>query len=360
MYKRGKTWWINYTLPDGTHKYESSGSSNKQVAKRLQDMRRGEAAEGRLRLPRSNPPFLQPYSDEFLETIKEPKTKARYHSSIRNLIAYLGKIRLSQITSEGIEGFKQERLAAGISPATINRDLAVLRRMLKLAKLQRLIAYNPVDEIEFLEERKQRRQPHILTSDEEPRLLEVASPQIRLLVVLIVNTGLRVGKEALPLEWRDVDFLNGVICIRESKTLAGRRNVPLSKECKDELIRWRALVGPEFSRFVFPNLKNPSFHVKSVKKSWATTLKLAGIDFFPIYNLRATFASRLSAAGVADLFVAQMMGHSTPSILQTYAKVIDEYHRNAIDKLEAFRQAQDTKKDENTHSRVEKRLARFN
>ena len=212
--------------------------------------------------------------------------------------------------------------------------------MLKLAKLQRLIAYNPVDEIEFLEERKQRRQPHILTSDEEPRLLEVASPQIRLLVVLIVNTGLRVGKEALPLEWRDVDFLNGVICIRESKTLAGRRNVPLSKECKDELIRWRALVGPEFSRFVFPNLKNPSFHVKSVKKSWATTLKLAGIDFFPIYNLRATFASRLSAAGVADLFVAQMMGHSTPSILQTYAKVIDEYHRNAIDKLEAFRQAQ--------------------
>ena len=179
MYKRGKTWWINYTLSDGTHKYESSGSSNKQVAKRLQDMRKGEVAEGRLRLPRSNPPFLQPYSDEFLETIKEPKTKARYHSSIRNLIAYLGRIRLSQITSEGIEGFKQERLAAGISPATINRDLAVLRRMLKLAKLQRLIVYNPVDEIEFLEERKQRRQPHILTSDEERRLLEVASPQIR-------------------------------------------------------------------------------------------------------------------------------------------------------------------------------------
>ena len=154
MYKRGKTWWINYTLPDGTHKYESSGSSNKQVAKRLQDMRKGEVAEGRLRLPRSNPPFLQPYSDGFLETIKEAKTKARYLSSIRNLVAYLGRIRLSQITSEGIEGFKQARIAAGVSPATVNRDLAVLRRMLKLAKLQRLIAYSPMDEIEFLEERK--------------------------------------------------------------------------------------------------------------------------------------------------------------------------------------------------------------
>lgn len=63
MYKRGKTWWINYTLPDGTHKYESSGTSNKQLAKKLQDMRRGAIAEGRLRLPRSNPPFLQPYAE---------------------------------------------------------------------------------------------------------------------------------------------------------------------------------------------------------------------------------------------------------------------------------------------------------
>src|SRR5690349_21214364 len=120
-------------------------------------MRRGAIAEGRLRLPRSNPPFLQPYTEGFLETIKDPKTKARYLSSVRNHLAYFGRVRLAQITSEGIEGFKLARLELGVTPATINRDLAVLRRMLKLATLQRLISYNPMDEVEFLEERKQRR-----------------------------------------------------------------------------------------------------------------------------------------------------------------------------------------------------------
>lgn len=49
---------------------------------------------------------------------------------------------------------------------------------------------------------------------------------------------------------------------------------------------------------------------------------------------------RLSAAGEADLLVVQMMGHSTASILQTYVKVMDEYRRDAIRKLEAFRQSQ--------------------
>jgi integrase len=60
------------------------------------------------------------------------------------------------------------------------------------------------------------------------------------------------------------------------------------------------------------------------------------VNYFPIYNLRATFASRLSASGAPDVFIAQMMGHTTPSILHTYAKAPDEYRREVIHKLEAF------------------------
>jgi len=61
------------------------------------------------------------------------------------------------------------------------------------------------------------------------------------------------------------------------------------------------------------------------------------VEFFWLYNLRHSHASRLSAAGVSDLFVAQMIGHSTPSILQKYSKAIDEYRREAIRKLENMR-----------------------
>jgi hypothetical protein len=54
--------------------------------------------------------------------------------------------------------------------------------------------------------------------------------------------------------------------------------------------------------------------------------------------LAPVFPQRGSLKQVSPLsFVAQIMGHSNPSILQTYAKAIDEYKRSAISKLEALR-----------------------
>ena len=77
--------------------------------------------------------------------------------------------------------------------------------------------------------------------------------------------------------------------------------------------------------------------MKDIRYAWAKTLRNAGLNFFVIYNLRHSCASRMSAAGVSDLFVAQMIGHSTPSILQKYSKAIDEYRRDAVRKLENMR-----------------------
>ena len=73
-------------------------------------------------------------------------------------------------------------------------------------------------------------------------------------------------------------------------------------------------------------------------KVWASALKTAKIEYFRIYDLRATFASRLSAAGVPDVFVSQMMGHAG-GLLQTYSKAITEYRREAIRKLEELRES---------------------
>jgi hypothetical protein len=53
----------------------------------------------------------------------------------------------------------------------------------------------------------------------------------------------------------------------------------------------------------------------------------------------------LSAAGVTDLFVAQIIGHSTPGILQKYSKAIDEYRRDAVRKLEHMRAAHRAQQD---------------
>ncbi len=49
-------------------------------------------------------------------------------------------------------------------------------------------------------------------------MLAVSSPMLKALVILLVETGLRVGKEAMPLKWTDIDLSTGTLCVRESKT----------------------------------------------------------------------------------------------------------------------------------------------
>jgi len=191
----------------------------------------------------------------------------------------------------------------------------------------------------MLEERKDRRQPHILTFDEEKKLLAVAADHIRVLVVLILETGLRSGRESLALKWADIDFLNESIRVRESKTPAGQRIVRMSTRCSAELLRWQAVLRTEFSEYVFPKPGHPEMHLRDVRAEWANALSAAALEPFWLYDLRSTFASRATQAGVSHIFVAQLMGHSSPSILQTYAKAIDEYKRSAISKLEALRAA---------------------
>lgn len=337
--RRGGIWWINYCVC-GKQKFESTHSTSKRFAQKILAIRKAEIIEGRFGLPKSNSPTLHDWSESFLETIPHPNTKRTYKSCIESLRAFFDEKRLPQITAEQIEAFKETRRKSGVGPATINRNLAVLRRMLKLAVRQRYITRSPFHEVEFLEERSCRRQPHILTFEEQAKLLAVAPPRLRVLVVLLTETGLRVGKEALSLKWEDVDLKNDVIHVRQSKTHSGRRIVPLSSFCKAELEMWKNLAGPDFSEFVFPNVTNPRHPLQGGRKAWVSTLKKAGIPFFPIYNLRHTFASRLNAAGCSDTLLAQMLGHSSTSILQTYAKAIDEYRRDAIRKLELFRQNQ--------------------
>lgn len=274
---------------------------------------RQKCSKAAFQLLKSNPPRFESWADDFLKTVSHPNTRRRYTSSVRNLKSQFKGRSIADISLDCVEEYKDARLASGIGPATVNRDLTVLRKMLRLAGRKRFIPPSRFVEVERLEEIEQRRAPHIVTFQEEEKILPIAPPHIRALMVLILETGMRSNREALVLKWENVDFANSTIQIRESKTRAGVRNVPLSARCKAELLRWRNQVGPEFSTWVFPNMQDSRKPLKDIRRSWARALKVAGIEYFWIYNLRHTFASRLSAAGASDLFVAQMMGHSSPA-----------------------------------------------
>lgn len=319
-------------------RWESCKTHNKALARKILAIRRAAMVEGKYNLPSSNPPNLKDWTTDFLGTIRVESTKRRYGASIKQLLKFFGeRTRLSDISVARIEAFKQKRLGEGLMPAGVNRDLAVLRRALNLAARQRLVFRSPFAEVDMLDEKKTRKQPHIVSFEEQNRLMSVASPQLRLLIALTADSGMRSGCEALKITWENIDIENSQITIRESKTVSGRRVVPLTEFAKAELLRYQNLVGPGFSQYVFANLKNPSVPLKSVRKAWSTVLKKAGCEKFSIYDLRHTFGTRLAAAGTSPITVAHLLGHSSTAIVMIYAKSVDEARRAAISNLERFR-----------------------
>jgi len=339
LYKKGKFWYGAFSA-DGRHFNRSTGTSNKRLAKKILDSWRADIIEGRFNLLKSQAPTLKDWSKKFVDSIQHPNTRRRYAVSKVSLDAFFMDARLPHVTAARIEEYKRMRLDEKVKAATVNRDLALLRQLLKRAERERYIARNPFEMGNlFLEERKGRRQPHILTYEEEAKLLAVSAPMLKALVVMLVETGLRVGKEALPLKWADVDFSNDTIFVRESKTLAGRRLVPLSEYCKAELLRWRDMTGPAFSEYVFFNPRKPSAHLLKLPKQWVRALKNAKIDYFPIGNLRHTYGTRMHEAGTSPVTLAQLMGHSSARIIDTYAKVLDESRRDAVKKLDEYRRS---------------------
>jgi hypothetical protein len=80
LYRRGKIWWMAYMV-DGRQRCESSGTTNKRVAQKILNMRLAEIIEGRFRLPKTNPPKLEQFSEEFLGSVRHQNTKKRYASN---------------------------------------------------------------------------------------------------------------------------------------------------------------------------------------------------------------------------------------------------------------------------------------
>jgi integrase len=330
-------------MKDGQQHRESSGATNKKLAEKLLASRTAQVFEERWNIPRSKSPHLGNWVEEFLKSVSHDKTRSRYQSSINNLLNHFGKnIRLSDITPESVFRFQQARLEQGVGKATINRDTATLSSCLSRAKRMRLISHNPCSDVGKLNERRDRRQARPLSYDEEDRVKQFSPPLLRMLITLLAETGLRVKKEALPLRWSDVSLDSEPACIRviDSKSAAGLRPVWLTTHCRNALVCWRELLGPEMSPFVFPSPRNPQVHFVDYKTAWRTAAKKAGLADRRIYDLRSTFASRANMCHATGLTVAHLLGHASTQILPTYVRPLDENTRALIEAMNAARKKQ--------------------
>jgi hypothetical protein len=85
--------------------------------------------------------------------------------------------------------------------------------------------------------------------------------------------------------------------------------------------------------YLFPSDLNSTGHLKKLKTVWKRTLRRAKISYFRIYDLRSAYATRLSAGGVAEEWVTQLLRQSDAQVFKKYSQVKLRMKREAPEKL---------------------------
>ncbi|MGB2679154.1 MAG: integrase [Candidatus Acidiferrum sp.] len=344
-------WWMRYRERDGSLRKESTltkdwHEAQKKLRERLQArdgnflniVRRGE-----------NLNFGQ-WADFFLENYSKPpvrelKTHEANLRAAKHLNLAFATRRLIDVTADDIELFLRERLRqrvktmtsngyhlrGTVKPSTVHQDLRVLRRILNVAVRKRLLPSNPCSGVEFPVLLKTMFRPHYVTWSEQQRIERYSPQYLRNVVRIIAETGLRVKKELLSMRQEQIDLANATVWIPDSKTPNGVAEVPLTPIAMDAFRSQISLAGP--GDYLFPNAKSMHAHQKSLKKVWRTTLKKAGIPYFRIYDLRSTYATRLSAGGVADEWVTQLLRQGDSQVFKKYSQMKLTMKREALRKL---------------------------
>ena len=173
--------------------------------------------------------------------------------------------------------------------------------------------------------------PHYVTWSEQQRIENKAMPHLRNAIRIIAETGLRVKKELLPMKKDEIDFLNGVLWIPDSKTPNGVAEIPLTKFALEAFQHQLTICGN--GEFLFPSDLNRKGHLRSLRTARRKALKRAGIPYFRLYDLRSTYATRLSAGGVADEWVIQMLRQGDSQVFKKYSQMKLQMKREALDKI---------------------------
>jgi len=236
--------------------------------------------------------------------------------------------------------------------ASVNRELALLRRMLNIAQREGWILRSPFSVGESLislaDERKRER---ILTRDEERSLLEACGARtmnyirqgkqvtakdsgarrehLRAIIICALDTGMRQG-EMLKMRWRDVDFDNGIITVAAFNT----------KTMRERTLSMTARLSRELERLYRQSPKRPDDLVfgitDNVKHGFNTVRHAAGLDDLRFHDLRHTAATRLVGAHISLSEVGRVLGHTQANTTYRYVNANVETARRAAAALDAF------------------------
>jgi integrase len=215
------------------------------------------------------------------------------------------------------------------SPASVNRKLELLSRILSMAVDYGMIPSNPCQRVRKF--RLNNRRERYLSVEEEGRLMKVLvgrRSHLRPIVILALNTGMRRG-EILNLEWWQVDFSTNRLIV--TKTKSGKpRHIPMNQIVRETLLELKETSN---GRLVFESKKNPGHPILDPKKGFKAALKDAKIDNFRFHDLRHTAGTRLAEAGADAFTIKDILGHASIQTSAIYVHATDQGNRRALTAL---------------------------
>jgi integrase len=333
LYRRpqGKVWWMNF-MYQGRQVRRSTGTADRRLAEKIIGKVHVQIVEGRYFDIQEEPTrTFDELIDRYLREHASKKSQPRhYHGYCNSLKAFFGGRTLAEITPKLIVEYKNRRYAAGLKPASINRELANLKKAFNLAMREWEWCWeNPVSRVSMERENNQR--DRWLSCEEEARLLQACAPWLHDLVSFALHTGMRMG-EILELTWRAGDFSRRTVTVVRSKN-GERRTIPVNHTMLS-MLKEKAKVRSLKTDVVFCSKTFTPIESGHLRRSFRLALSKAQIEDFRFHDLRHTFATRLVQAGVDIYKVQRLLGHKSPVMTQRYAHHYPESLRDGVEILD--------------------------
>jgi integrase len=222
--------------------------------------------------------------------------------------------------------------------ATLNREIATLKRVCSVAVEKKLMRFNPAQDYKLFREGSRER---FLSREEVARLLEECKTEhLRFAVVLALNTGLRIDG-VLTLRWDEIDFRRNEIVkiVKHHRSKPAKPvRVPLTASLRSELKLRRLKTGG--SAFVFPspvtedregNVRGDCHIRPDADIGFKTACKRAGIEDFRFHDLRHTFCTLFLEEFPDKLEVlCEIVGHTSSYMTKKYAHITDRARHEAM------------------------------
>ena len=310
LYKRGKTWWLDFATPAGKRIRCSAQSTDKTKAQELHD--RLKAEYWRVEKLGEQPSYT--WDDAGYRWLQETSDKRTHADDIAKLAwlqQFLRGRALAGITREEIAAIGQRKKAEA-SAATANRYLALVRAILRKAWME----WQWVDRIPKVTlYRERKRRVRWITPEQAASLLDELPEHQHDITVFALATGLRQGN-VVRLEWSQVDLERGTCWVPGDEAKGGEDlHVSLSEVALAVLQRQRG----KHERFVFTYRGKPIRQVNT--RGWRAALRRAGIKDFRWHDLRHTWASWLVQNGTPLYDLQEMAGWASPAMVRRYAHV---------------------------------------